>query len=150
MKQTYSVAQLVPHSDKMSLLDTILGYGEEWLHAEVHITPESMFASAEGVPAWIGLEYMAQAISAHAGMLERVKGGEPKIGFLLGSRKYLCSMDHFAIGQTLLVKVYLEMLAANGLSVFNCELQGRDLEASAIVNVFQPDDAEKFLEDEAI
>ena len=131
----------------MSLLDTILDYGEEWLHAEVHITPDSMFADADGVPAWIGLEYMAQAISAHAGMLERLNGGKPKIGFLLGSRKYLCNTDYFAFGQTLLVKVHLEMLAANGLKVFNCELQGRDLEASAIVNVFQPDDAEKFLMD---
>jgi predicted hotdog family 3-hydroxylacyl-ACP dehydratase len=131
----------------MSLLDTILDYGEEWLHAEVHITPDSMFAGADGVPAWIGLEYMAQAISAHAGMLECLNGGKPKIGFLLGSRKYLCNTGYFAFGQTLLVKVYLEMMAANGLNVFNCELQGRGVEASAIVNVFQPDDAEKFLED---
>jgi len=106
-----------------------------------------MFADADGIPAWIGLEYMAQAISAHAGMLEHLNGGKPKIGFLLGSRKYLCNTDYFAFGQTLLVKVYLEMMAANGLNVFNCELQGRGVEASAIVNVFQPDDAEKFLKD---
>ena len=147
MKPTYNVAQLVPHSDKMSLLNRILDYGEEWLRAEVHITPDSMFAETGGIPAWIGLEYMAQAISAHAGMLERLNGGEPKIGFLLGSRKYLCNTDYFAPGQTLLVKVQLEMLAANGLKVFSCELKGRGVEASAMVNVFQPDDAEKFLMD---
>ena len=147
MRQTYNVAQLVPHSDKMRLLDRILDYGEEWLHAEVHITQDSMFADADGVPAWIGLEYMAQAISAHAGMLERLNGGEPKIGFLLGSRKYLCNTDYFAIGQTLSVKVHLEMLASNGLNVFSCELLGQGVEASAIVNVFQPDDAKKFLKD---
>ena len=40
MKVEYSVAELVPHSGKMSLLDTIIDYGDGWLHAEVHITPE--------------------------------------------------------------------------------------------------------------
>ena len=147
MKPTYSVAELVPHGGKMSLLDAIVDYGEDWFHAEVHITPESMFADSNGVPAWIGLEYMAQAISAWAGLQQRQQGGIPKIGLLLGSRKYSSSTDYFALGQILSIKVRLEMLGVNGLNVFNCDLQGEGVTASAIVNVFQPDDAEKFLKD---
>ncbi len=147
MKPVYSVAELVPHSGKMSLLTAIVDYGEDWLQAEVLITPDSMFADDHGVPAWIGLEYMAQTVAAYAGLQERINGGIPKIGFLLGSRKYLCNADHFAMGQTLLLEVHLEMLADNGLNVFNCELKGQGVAASASVNVFQPDDAEKFLED---
>lgn len=145
MKPVYAVAELVPHAGKMSLLSTIVGYGEEWLHAEVEISSDSMFADSYGVPSWIGLEYMAQTISAYAGLQERLNGGNPKIGFLLGSRKYQCSKDYFTMDQTLLVKAHLEMLGGNGLNVFNCELQGKDVSASAVVNVFQPDDAEKFL-----
>ena len=147
MKSLYNVAELVPHSGKMSLLDDIVAHGEGWLHAKVHITPDSMFVDDYGVPAWIGLEYMAQAVSAYAGLQERLNGGAPKIGFLLGSRKYLCSTDYFTMGQALLLKVHFEMAAENGLNVFNCELQGQGVTASAIVNVFQPDDAEKFLKD---
>ena len=146
MKVEYSVAELVPHSGTMSLLTNIVDYGDDWLTAEVHITAESTFADNDGVPAWIGLEYMAQAIAAYGGRGERERGGLPKIGFLLGSRKYLCDADTFPLGQKLLVKVEVEMQAENGLHVFNCDLRGQGLSASAMVNVFQPDDVEKFLE----
>lgn len=147
MKSEYSVAELVPHSGKMSLLDNIVEYGDDWLSAEVYITADSMFADENGVPAWIGMEYMAQAVSAYAGLQERMKGGRPKLGFLLGTRKYLCSTDYFSIGKTLLLKVQLDMVAANGLNVFQCVLQGEGVVASANMNVFQPDDPDKFLQD---
>ena len=149
MIPVYSVAELVPHSGKMSLLTAIVGYGEDWLQAEVLITSDSMFADDHGVPAWIGLEYMAHAIAAYGGLQERLKGGLPKIGFLLGSRKYLCDTNYFSVGQRLLLEVHLEMEAENGLNVFNCELKGQGVTASAVVNVFQPDDVEKFLEGSA-
>ena len=145
MKPIYSVDELVPHSGKMSLLTSIVDYGEDWLQAEVLISPDSMFADDHGVPAWIGLEYMAQTVAAYAGLQERLNGGIPKIGFLLGSRKYICNADHFSTGQTLLLKVRPEMQIENGLDVFNCELKGQGVAASANVNVFQPGDAEKFL-----
>ena len=130
----------------MSLLTRIIDYGEDWLSAEIDIVPESVFADDEGVPAWVGLEYMAQAIAAYGGRKERETGGVPKIGFLLGSRKYECDAEVFAPGQKLEVRVQVEMISENGLNVFNCRLQGQGVSATAVVNVFQPDDAEKFLE----
>lgn len=147
MNRGYSVADLVPHSGRMSLLSAILDYGDDWLQAEVVITAESMFADAQGVPAWIGLEYMAQTIAAYSGLKERLQGGRPKIGFLLGSRKYLCNAERFAIGQRLVVTVSPELQGSNGLNVFNAELQGEGISASAVVNVFQPDDADRFLQE---
>ncbi len=147
MKQDYSVAELVPHSGKMSLLSNILDYGDDWLQAEVVISRDSMFAYALGVPAWIGLEYMAQTIAAYSGLVERLQGGKPKIGFLLGTRKYECTAERFAIGQKLRVRVQPEMLGANGLSVFNCELEGDGVSAQAVIKVFQPDDADPFLQE---
>ena len=147
MSGEYSVADLVPHSGRMSLLSAILDYGEDWLQAEVVITAESMFADAQGVPAWIGLEYMAQTIAAYSGLKERLQGGRPKIGFLLGSRKYLCNAERFAIGQRLVVTASPELQGSNGLNVFNAELHGDGISASAVVNVFQPDDADRFLQE---
>jgi predicted hotdog family 3-hydroxylacyl-ACP dehydratase len=143
----YRVADLVPHSGRMSLLSAILDYGDDWLQAEVVITAESMFADAQGVPAWIGLEYMAQTIAAYSGLQERLQGGRPKVGFLLGSRKYLCNAERFAIGQRLVVTVSPELQGSNGLNVFNAELHGDGISASAVVNVFQPDDADRFLQE---
>ena len=147
MKSEFSVLELVPHSGKMSLLDNIIEYGDDWLIAEVCITTDSTFADERGVPAWVGLEYMAQTIAAYAGLQERLGGGKPKLGFLLGSRKYLCSTDYFSIGKILRLTAQLDMQAENGLNVFQCVLQGDGIEASANMNVFQPDDADKFLRD---
>lgn len=159
MTSDYSVAELVPHSGKMSLLSEITGYGDDWLEAQVHITADSMFvdlsSDKKGVPSWVGMEYLAQTIGAYAGLQERLQGGEPKLGFLVGSRKYTCSTDYFALGQTLKIKVQRELQAENGLSVFACRLQsaalnggqGEAVEASANLNVFQPEDAEQFIQD---
>lgn len=147
MKAAYQVAELVPHAGRMSLLSRIVAYDEGWLLAEIDINSDSMFADDRGVPAWVGLEYMAQAIAAYAGLQERIRGGVPKIGFLLGSRNYSTSRDYFAHGHSFQVRVVLEMVAENGLNVFNCELEGNGTRATAVVNVFQPDDAEKFLEE---
>ena len=145
MKSTYQIKDLVPHSGEMSLLSRVVDHGDEWLMAEIEISQESLFSDANGVPTWIGLEYMAQTIAAYAGLRERLAGKSPKIGFLLGTRKYSVNTDYFLPGDTLSIRAELEMIAENGLNVFNCEIQGKNVLATAIVNVFQPDDAEKFL-----
>jgi predicted hotdog family 3-hydroxylacyl-ACP dehydratase len=146
MDKEYTVAELVPHSGNMSLLDEIIDYGDEWLHARVRITEKSLFMDERGVPALVGIEYLAQTVAAYAGLQERNHGGKPKLGFLLGARKYQCSTDYFSIGDTLELHVELEMQADNGLNVFQCSLKGNNSEASARLNVFQPDDADEFLQ----
>lgn len=150
MTAEYGVEDLVPHSGKMSLLSEIVGYGDNWLEARVRIEPDSLFADEQGIPAWVGLEYLAQAVGAFAGLQERLIGGSPRIGFLLGSRKYLCSSDCFLLGDTLTLRVEEEMSGENGLSVFSGVLTGTasfgNVKASARLNVFQPDDAAEFLE----
>lgn len=147
MTVEFSVDELVPHSGLMSLLDKIVDYGEDWLHAEVHVSSTSMFADEKGVPSWLGLEYLAQTIGAFAGLQERVHGNKPKLGFLVGTRKYECSKDYFLHGQVLSLKVQREMETEAGLNVFQCVLEGQDIHASARLNVFQPDDANKFLKE---
>ena len=147
MNVEFSVTELVPHTGKMSMLDNIVAYGDDWLSAEVNIHTGSMFADEHGVPAWIGMEYMAQAVAAFAGLQERRKGALPRIGFLLGSRKYACSTDYFPFGKTLILRVRLDMEAENGLNVFQCEIHGEGVEASASMNVYQPGDPDKFLKE---
>lgn len=140
----FSIDELVPHSGSMSLLDEVVAYGDDWLHASVKITSDSMFLEEKGVPTLVGIEYLAQTVAAYAGVQERKKGGKPKLGFLLGVRRYSCATDYFPIGDTLILKVQLEMQAENGLSAFQCVLVSDEVEVSARLNVFQPDDASKF------
>ncbi|WP_219703569.1 hypothetical protein [Marinomonas lutimaris] len=146
MASDYSVTELVPHSGRMSLLTKILDYGDGWLAAEVEIKTDSMFSDEFGVPSWVGLEYLAQAIGAYAGLQERLHGGAPKLGFLLGTRKYTSTKEYFSIGSILTIKVIKNLQAENGLSAFDCILHSSDdCDASARLNVFQPKNADEFL-----
>lgn len=146
MASDYSVAELVPHSGRMSLLTRILDYDDDWLSAEVEIKTDSMFADEFGVPSWVGLEYLAQAIGAYAGLQERLHGGTPKLGFLLGTRKYTCTKEYFSVGSILTIKVIKNLQAENGLSAFDCTLHSSDdSDAAARLNVFQPTNADEFL-----
>ncbi|GAC13139.1 ApeP family dehydratase [Aliiglaciecola lipolytica] len=145
MSEEFNLSEFVPHSGKMCLLDEIVDFGDGWLKAKVHIKPDSMFVEKQGVSAIIGIEYLAQAVAAYAGSKERKSGLKPKLGFLLGCRKYQSTTDYFPMGSILNIEVKLEMEADNGLNVFNAHLTGEGVQASAKLNVFQPADAEAFL-----
>lgn len=137
---------LVPHAGPMVLLDRVVAVEQDSLCAEVAIRSDSLFATAEGVGAWVGIEYMAQAIAAHAGY-EAYQRGEPvKVGFLLGSRRYECARSVFAVGSVLRVHVTRLLMAENGLGSFACRIEDQDgIAATATVSVFLPADAEEFL-----
>jgi len=140
----YGIDELLPHRGRMSLLDEIVDHGEDWLQSEIVIRRDSTFADALGVPACIGLEYMAQTVAAYSGLRQRRQGGAPRIGFLLGARDYACDAERFEIGERLRVRVVPRTLGDNGLGVFDCELRGRAVRASAVVKVLEADDGDAF------
>ena len=155
------IDRLVPHSATMLLLDRVVAADTDTLQAEVRITPQSLFAEADGVGSWIGIEYMAQAVAAFAGYhrlgydAERSDTDTPpkpaKIGFLLGSRRYTTHCGYFALGSQLRIHVLRLLQADNGLGSFDCfiEADGARL-ASATLTVFQPPDLTTFLQESAV
>lgn len=147
MMQSFDVAELVPHSGTMSLLDEILAYGDDWLRAAVDIRADSLFCEDGAVPAWVGLEYMAQTIAAFAGMKEVQAGGKPRLGFLVGTRRYNSNIDRFCVGTRLEIQVTRDLEADNGLSVFDCQITAAGIEVQAGLNVYQPDDAIGYIQE---
>ena len=138
-----NIRLLLPHSGPMVLLDRVGAASEESLCAEVRIRPDSLFCHGGGVGAWVGLEYMAQAIGAYAGYSAKLRGEPIKIGFLLGTRRYECRQPLFNIGSVL--KVYAKRIfqSENGLASFDCHIDDENGQlACATVTVFQPADAE--------
>jgi len=130
----------------MCLLDRVLASGDTWLEAEVSIRPETLFCDGKGVGAWVGIEYMAQAIGAFGGVRARQQGQAVKIGFLVGTRKYQSDWPTFPLGSCLRVRVDQQYEADNGLSVFECQLTcAQEAVASATITVFQPADPAEFL-----
>ena len=142
-----AIRDLLPHSGTMVLLDRVLEVGAEDLCAEVLIRPDSLFANADGVGSWVGVEYMAQAIAAYAGYAARQRGEPVKIGFLLGTRRYEAAVPCFPIGSVLRVQVQKILQADNGIGSFECQIHHAQRQlACATITVFQPTDAAGFLE----
>lgn len=136
-----AIELLLPHAAPMILIDRVVAIGETWLEAEVFINEQTVFAEAgRGVPAWVGIEYMAQSIAAWSGYGAHSQGGLPQFGFLLGSRKYQASTPWFAFGSTLTVRVELQFLD-QGFGVFSGSIATDRLLVEATVNVYQPDAA---------
>ncbi len=143
---SYPITDIVPHAGKMCLLDRAIDGDAESLSCEVTIRQDGLFFNHGGVDGWVGIEYMAQAVAAWAGWRARLRGEIPKIGFLLGSRRYDCSRPRFNLGETYRVDVHRQFQADNGLGQFDCSIQldGQTV-ASATLTVFEPENAGDFL-----
>ncbi|HEY0490518.1 MAG TPA: hotdog family protein [Telluria sp.] len=142
------IRDLVPHSGPMVLLDRVLAADDETLCAEVTIRPGSVFCDGSGVGSWVGMEYMAQAVAAHAGYLALQRGEAVKVGFLLGTRRYETSRPAFAVGSVLHVHVRRALQGDNGLGAFECRIEDAagGVAASATVTVFEPENVDEFLQ----
>ena len=62
----------LPHDAPMALIDEIVSVSEGSLEAVVAIHPACQFAAQDGVPVWVGVEYMAQGIAAPAPIVGRI------------------------------------------------------------------------------
>jgi predicted hotdog family 3-hydroxylacyl-ACP dehydratase len=122
-----TIADVLPHAGRMRLLDVLHEHGAEHVVCGVHVHAGAMFCdSVHGVPAWVGLEYMAQTVCAFSGVEEVRAGLAPSIGLLLGSRSYQCSTEWFALGATLRIRADLLMRDENDLVAFACTIQEND------------------------
>jgi len=131
------IGELLPHGPEMTLIERLAEYSPQLSVATVTITAQSRFVEADGVPAWVGIEYMAQTIAAHAGYEGRLSGQPPAIGFLLGTRAYRSDIGVFPLGATLTISV--EPLVADAqLGAFQCSIATDRVVATAVVNTYRP------------
>ncbi len=138
-----------PLSRTMCLLDTIRAVDTDSFTASVVLSKSSSFAEENGVPAWVGIEYMAQTIAAFAGVKATMHNQPVQIGFLLGSRKYQSDLDTFPFDQEILVTIVELLQDETGLGVFDCKIQIQDkVVACAKLNVFQPRDPIRFIQEQ--
>jgi predicted hotdog family 3-hydroxylacyl-ACP dehydratase len=128
---------LVPHKPPMLLLDRVLSYSNDVVSCEVQIRPDSMFVEDGQVAAVVGLEYMAQAVAAFAGLTARIEKKEFRLGLLLGSRELRFATDAFLIGDRLVVEAR-RTWGENELGHFICKIErGGELLASGTLAVYQ-------------
>lgn len=136
--QNFSIDELVPHAGIMMLLDRVLEYENDRMIAETTVRNDGLFDDGHTVPAWLGIEYMAQTVAALGGMKRRLASKPINLGFLLGTRRYECNVPAFAVGTRFTVCV-TRLVQDQGLGVFDCELKADGILASAKLNVYHPD-----------
>ena len=143
----WPVETLVPHGGPMVLLDEFVSAGEGEVTTAVRVSEDSLFYDPRqgAVPAWVGVEYMAQTISLYAG-LQAKQAREPiRIGLLLGTRRYDVTVGHFRLGDRLLIHAREEW-RDDAIAVFACRIETDRCLAEASLNVYQPRDPEAFLQ----
>ena len=106
----------------MRLIDRVIAVSETHALAEAVIGPDHPFIVAEeGVPAYVGLEMMAQTIAAVDGLIRRNSGKPPKIGFLLGCRRYRADRSYFRLGESLRISADL-VFTDGAMFSFECQI----------------------------
>jgi predicted hotdog family 3-hydroxylacyl-ACP dehydratase len=150
-KYTERIESCIPHRGAMRLIDRLLEVSDDHAVAEVDVPFDGLFVRDGRVPAWIGIEYMAQTVSAWAGSRARDQGGQPRAGLLLGSRRYEVSCAGFPSGARLRVEARCELIGSNGLGLFDCriDMDGAKV-AMARISVLDPPEGTDLLKGGAV
>jgi predicted hotdog family 3-hydroxylacyl-ACP dehydratase len=140
LERQFDMSELLPHRGRMRLLDKIIDAGPEHITCSVAIGRDTMFCDGvNGVPSWVGLEYMAQTASTFSGIDEARAGIPATIGLLLGTRRFKTEVPFFAIGSQLRIHADLLMRDENDLVAFSCTIaEGDRVIARADVKAYRP------------
>lgn len=141
-----ALSELLPHAGDMILIDEVLRFDEDSIETQVTVRPGGLFNLLDGsLPAWVGVELMAQTVAAYAGCHARIEGKPVEIGYLLGTRKYECNVAQFAPGAVLQIRALRSLEDENGMGVFECSICGPDIQVIARLNVYRPPQAAHYL-----
>jgi predicted hotdog family 3-hydroxylacyl-ACP dehydratase len=133
------IERLLPHRGAMRWIDRLLDCDADSVRVEAVVRDDHVLARADGVPAFAGIEFMAQAIACWAGTRALARGEAVRPGFLLGTRRYVCHRPSLAYGLCLTIEARCELFGENGLGMFACRILDGDEEiACANVSVFEP------------
>lgn len=141
------ITEILPHRGTMLFIDTVTHFSSTGATCSYQPQENAWYADDQGnMPAWMGIEIMAQAIAAHVCMNAIARGEEPKMGALLGTRSYQSGVAAFAAGAPLSIEALLEFRDDNGLGAYQCciEADGQKI-ASATLKVFEPKDFDQFI-----
>lgn len=140
------LAELLPHSGRMRLLDAVLHHDAVATCCRVDPLGSTLFEDASGaLPSWVALEYMAQCAAAHGAL---AAGGRPAPrALLLGARRLEFSVLRLEGGRALEVEARHHG-GSRGLFAFDCTL--RDPASDAVLaagrlNVYTLGDEESAL-----
>lgn len=143
-----AIEGLLAHRPPMLLIERVLSMSECRVVVGARPDPLAWYADEHGnMPAWVGIELMAQAIAAWANLRAEGRGNRPRMGLFLGTREYRCSVPVFPPGRALQISATSLVQDAGGLSAFSCTIEmDTHVLAEGALKVFEPSDFAAFIE----
>jgi predicted hotdog family 3-hydroxylacyl-ACP dehydratase len=140
------IDEFIVHRSPMRLLDRIVSVSENDAVAETVVRSDNpFFEPGRGLPGYVGLEMMAQAIALIDGHKRRSSGLPVNMGFLLGCRRYVSKRASFSENEKLTV-VASKVFGDGAMFAFDCRLDDEQGEvATANLKVYAPADPQAFL-----
>ncbi len=134
--------ELLPHRPPMTMLSQVLSVDEPGIAvAVVDASPGSVFhdPALGGVPACAALEYMAQTMALAVGAEWRRRGGSPRVGFVLGTRRMEVKVGVFESAKRYVARAKC-CYADEEFASFDCSVEGPGGEtvAAARLTAYQP------------
>ena len=127
----------------MVLITRILAHAPTRTVCAVDITASTLFLDEDKrVPSWVGVEYMAQCVAAHAGLVARSRGEAVRLGLLIGARWIDFHASGYALGQTIVVTA-THTWGERDLASFTCSLADETSDrvlADGVMSVYAPPD----------
>jgi predicted hotdog family 3-hydroxylacyl-ACP dehydratase len=126
--QRHEAAPYLPHEGVMRLIDQIGECGT----AYAAIRSDNPFLQPDGLPAWVGLEYMAQAVAAGHN-LRNARGGAARPGVITSFRELEYARDWLDPALALTVRTEL-VHEDHGHAVHRCYVWQDGGEAAPLVS----------------
>ncbi len=116
--------RFVLHREPMLFLDRLTAIGPESVECEWEVRDDfPLVVSEHGVPGYAGIEYMAQCVAVHSGARASVRGLEPPLGLLLGTRNYECRVPYFKVGGRFRAACQELVRDSQGMGSFGCRIE---------------------------
>jgi predicted hotdog family 3-hydroxylacyl-ACP dehydratase len=143
-----AITALLAHRDSMLLIERVVVADSDRVVVSAKVDGAAWYVDEHGdMPAWLGIELMAQAVAAWVGLQAWQRGEAPKRGFLLGTRDYSCCRPSFPAGSELAVSATEAFRESNGLAAFACTIErSGEVIAESVLKVFEPPNFEAFME----
>lgn len=147
---------LLPHKGKMFLLSRVTQHDVDnhTITSEYDITKNCIFyeEEADGVPTWVGFEFMAQGISALTGITNKAKGRLPLPGFILSIGNFKANCAYLKNNTTIQMKIAEDYREEDAhIYSYNCCLYANVGDAepvvSAKINVMETEDIHALFKD---
>jgi predicted hotdog family 3-hydroxylacyl-ACP dehydratase len=123
MKEQIDIAALIPHHGAMCLLEYVLSWDASRIRcsASSHRHPAHPLRDADGLPIACGIEYAAQAVAVHGGLLAAQSDSgarAPASGYLANAKDVIWTVDRLDdIADELLVDAE-QLISEGGRSIY--------------------------------